>query len=85
MGESVTFTTTIKRSDIPAKLIDKLKKLEGLPPYNGPSNIVRNDGYFAASIEQEFGSHMVQAAQELVIRPMRMAIDNAIADAMRNL
>jgi|WetSurSiteA1Bulk_404760.scaffolds.fasta_scaffold215147_1 hypothetical protein len=32
------------------KLITQLKKLYGLPPYDGASNIVAGDGYFAKSI-----------------------------------
>ena len=32
-----------------------LKKLRGLPPYDGPSNICRGDAYFAMGIEKRYG------------------------------
>jgi len=37
------------------KALDALAILDGKPPYDGPSNICRNDGYYAQSIEQTFG------------------------------
>lgn len=37
------------------KARDMLDKLDGRTPYDGPENIVRNDGYFALQIEREFG------------------------------
>jgi|GEM_PF-2889499 len=42
-----------------AKALDALARLDGLPPYDGPSNICRNDGYYAQSIEQTFGMSIV--------------------------
>jgi len=37
-----------------AKIIDKLKMLDGLPPHNDGGNFCRGDGYFANSIERDF-------------------------------
>jgi hypothetical protein len=34
--------------------IDSLKRLDGLPPYDGGSNFCQGDGYFAQSIQQKF-------------------------------
>ncbi len=34
---------------------EDLRKLEGLPPYDGGGNICRNDGYFANDIERRWG------------------------------
>lgn len=39
-----------------ARLRDQLAKLDGLPPYDGTGNIVRDDGIFMRSIEREFGA-----------------------------
>lgn len=53
---SVTVTTTIRLTDAQkARAIQQLSKLDGIPPYDGGSNIVRGDGYFAKSIEAEYG------------------------------
>ncbi len=38
-----------------SELLNDLKKLNGLPPYHDPGNIVRGDGYFAKSLEQKYG------------------------------
>jgi len=38
-----------------SKAKDLLAKFDGKAPYDGPSNIVRGDGYFAKEIEREFG------------------------------
>ena len=37
------------------KARNKIRMLEGLPPYNTPSNICYGDGYFAQSIIREYG------------------------------
>ncbi len=42
------------------KLKDDLKKLDGKPPYDGPSNICLNDTYFAKAIEVEYGAPLLQ-------------------------
>lgn len=39
-----------------ARLRVALKKLDGLSPYNVPSNQVINDGYYARAIEQMYGA-----------------------------
>lgn len=44
------------------ELITALKKFFGHPPYDGPENIVRSDGYFWKSIEDKWGSRTVKAA-----------------------
>jgi len=62
----------VTRDKVPQKLIDDLKKLAGLPPYDEPSNLVRGDGYFAASLERKYGLEMVEAARQLVIRPLQI-------------
>ena len=41
-----------------AALRDDLAKLAGRPPYDGPSNIVCGDGYFAKSLEEKHGADM---------------------------
>ena len=43
---------------------DQLRKLHGLPPYDGPSNYLRADGYFAASIDKEFPKEEIRRAKE---------------------
>ncbi len=42
------------------KLEDDLKMLDGLPPYNGPTNICLHDAYFAKAIEREHGAPIAQ-------------------------
>lgn len=37
------------------KAREMLDKFDGKAPYDGLSNIVRSDGYFAQQIEREFG------------------------------
>lgn len=48
---------TYKGADAEAKkeAMDKIDKLEGVPPYNTWSNICYGDGYFAASIIRQYG------------------------------
>ena len=65
-----THQMNIKACDIPAKLVDDLKMLRGLPPYDDSSNLCLNDSYFSASIDREFGEDMVEAAEILIIEPM---------------
>lgn len=60
----------IRREEVPKELIKKLKMLHGLPPYNGGGNICQGDGYFANSIDRDYGAAMVEAAMVLVIQPM---------------
>ena len=42
---------------------DKLRMLDGLPPYNTGSNLCRGDPYFAAQLVREFGM-MLPALRE---------------------
>lgn len=65
----------IKVSDIPAKLVDDLKMLRGLPPYDDRSNLSLNDNYFSANIDREFGTDMVEAAEILIIEPMEQELE----------
>ena len=52
------------------QLIEELKRLHGLPPYDEASNTSRGDGYFDKSIRGRFSSEEVLAAeQELGIMP----------------
>ena len=37
------------------KARDKIRMLEGRPPHNSPSNPCYGDGYFATSIERDYG------------------------------
>lgn len=47
-------------------LKDKLRKLRGLPPYDGPENIVRGDNYFGHWIRSNWTeSEIEQANKEL--------------------
>lgn len=51
------------------KLKDDLKKLNGLSPYNTPSNICWGDEYFAKSIELRYTREEIKkAVNELGIR-----------------
>lgn len=36
------------------RILDDLKKLSGIPPYDDFSNIVMGDGYFAKSLERKY-------------------------------
>lgn len=47
-----------------ARIMDMLKKFLGKPPYDGPSNIVRGDGYFALQIERESGKKLKELLKE---------------------
>ena len=49
----VTETKTVVIND--AEALDDLRKLQGLPPYDGDGNICRGDGYFARSLEKKYG------------------------------
>lgn len=40
------------------ELRDDLAKLDGEPPYDGPSNICRGDPYFVCALEQKYGHHL---------------------------
>lgn len=46
-----------------AAAFDDLKKLNGDHPYDGGSNIVRSDGYFAASLERSYGKDLTTLAE----------------------
>ena len=53
----------MKRRNLKA-CIDDLKKLSGLPPYDGPSNYVAGDGYFAMSIKRDYDSDILAEAEK---------------------
>ena len=55
----------MKRYDVNS-CVEDLKRLKGLPPYDGPSNIVCNDGYFAQSIEQDYCIVTRQEADRII-------------------
>jgi len=42
------------------QLQDKLARLDGKPPYNTPGNFCYADGYFALSIEKDFGAPIAE-------------------------
>lgn len=48
---------------------DKLRKLYGYPPYDGPSNICRGDGYFAQSIVRDYDVEIEDLAFALGMGP----------------
>ena len=47
------------------KIVDDLKMLRGLPPYDTGSNICRGDGYFARSLEKKYGKTIEELAREV--------------------
>lgn len=47
-----------------ARARDKLRMLNGDPPYNGGSNICLGDPYFASSIVREFGMPLEDLAKK---------------------
>ncbi len=47
------------------EITDDLKKLDGKPPYNGGSNICRDDTYFALSLEKKYGSSILELRKEI--------------------
>lgn len=49
---------------VPPELLEKLKKLKGLAPYNVPHNICWNDGYFAQSIRDKYSDAQIKAAEK---------------------
>ena len=53
------------------EIVDELKKLNGLPPYDGPSNYVRGDGYFAASLEAKYGASIAELEQAVGFDELR--------------
>lgn len=52
---------------------DDLKKLYALPPYNEPSNILADDGYFAASIEGRYDRSIKQLSKLVGIEKIKDA------------
>lgn len=49
---------------IVAELKDELKKFKGLPPYDGPENIVRGDGYFANYIYSTWPQELIEQVEK---------------------
>ena len=45
--------------------IDDLKKLDGKAPYDGGSNICRDDAYFAHSLESKYGKSIKELRREV--------------------
>lgn len=54
-----------------AKCVDDLKKLNGLPPYDGASNYVQHDGYFAMSIERDYDRRTRDEADKVIAKLTR--------------
>lgn len=52
------------RHDIVA-CADQYRKLVGLPPYDGPENIVRGDGYFSKSIIDDYTPATRESARDI--------------------
>lgn len=48
------------------KLVDDLKKLRGIYPYNIPSNQCYKDGYFALSIKNKYTEDEIKKAEEII-------------------
>ena len=46
-------------------IIDDLKMLQGLPPHDGGGNHCRGDGYFARSLEKEYGKTVGELEREV--------------------
>ena len=42
------------------ELRDELAKLNGWPPYDGPENICRGDGYYGMSLEKKYGKTIAE-------------------------
>ena len=51
-----------------AECIRDYRMLLGLPPFDGPENITRNDGYFAASIERDYSEAIRKEANKVIAR-----------------
>lgn len=49
----------------PRDMAEEVKKFYGLPPYDGPSNIVRADGYFYISFKNHWGITLEEARRKL--------------------
>ena len=47
------------------KILDSLAMLHGRAPYDGPSNICRDDGYYGLSLEREFGVTIGEMEREV--------------------
>lgn len=47
------------------RILDDLKKLYGLPPYDSGGNICRGDGYFARSLEEKYGKPLKELREEV--------------------
>jgi hypothetical protein len=47
--------------------LEDLRKLAGLPPYDGGANPCRGDGYFAMSINQKYDSAVVHVATQKIV------------------
>jgi len=45
---------------------DQYRKLVGLPPYDGPENIVRGDGHFSASIRKDYSTATRDTARDMI-------------------
>lgn len=45
---------------------DQYRKLVGLPPYDGPENIVRGDGHFSKSIINDYTPATRETARDIV-------------------
>ena len=57
-----------KKTNFEAKLyrqcLDDLKRLYGMAPYDGNTNYVRNDGYFAASINKQYPKEVIEECRK---------------------
>lgn len=59
---------------------EELKKLFGIPPYDGASNICCGDGYFAKSLVQKYGMSIDQLESEVEFKPIRARWEKARKD-----
>lgn len=60
-----TVVRLIPKTDV-EKCADDLRKLQGLPPYDGSSNIVRGDGIFSRSIDQRYDAETRMQAEQIL-------------------
>ena len=44
--------------------LESLKKLHGIPPYDGPNNPVKGDGLFSKSLEKKYNCSLFELAYE---------------------
>ena len=67
------------------RAIDDLKKLYGDPPYDGGSNIVLGDGYFANSLISMYGMSIAELADACGYTKWRVTKDKAYRKYLKEI